>query len=92
MTGQPIRAGTAFSDILLDEVAVIRLQKGLPPVGPIDEEVAAPTEQEAEAELFQDEDDICNTNRLKLNITLPKSTTLIEDEPDIEIAVLGDDD
>jgi len=92
MTGQPIRAGTAFSDILLDEVAVIRLQKGLPPVGPIDEEVAAPTEQEAEAELFKDEDDICNTNRLKLNITLPKSTTLIEDEPDIEIAVLGDDE
>ena len=92
MTGQPIRAGTAFSDILLDEVAVIRLQKGLPPVGPIDEEVAAPTEQEAEAELFQDEDDICNTNRLKLNITLPKATTLIEDEPDIEIAVLEEDD
>jgi len=92
MTGQPIRAGTAFSDILLDEVAVIRLQKGLPPVGPMDEEPAVPTQQEVEAELFQDEDDICNTNRLKLNITLPKSTTLIEDEPDIEIAVLEDDD
>ena len=92
MTGQPIRAGTAFSDILLDEVAVLRLQKGLPSVGPLDEEQAPPTDKEVEDELFQNPDDICNTNRLRMNITLPKSTTLIEDEPDIEIAVLEDDD
>jgi len=92
MTGQPIRAGTAFSDILLDEVAVLRLQKGLPPVGPLDEEQAPPTGEEVDAELTQNADDICNTNRLRMNITLPKSTTLIDDEPDIEIAVLEDDE
>jgi len=92
MTGQPIRAGTAFSDILLDEVAVLRLQKGLPPVAALDEEEVAPTDEQIDAELTQNPDDICNPNRLRMNITLPKSATLIEDEPDVEIAVLEDDD
>ena len=92
MTGQPIRAGTAFSDILLDEVAVLRLQKGLPPVAALDEEESAPTDEQIDAELTQNPDDICNPNRLRMNITLPKSATLIEDEPDVEIAVLEDDD
>jgi DNA-directed RNA polymerase beta' subunit len=92
MTGQPIRAGTAFSDILLDEVAVIRLQKGLPPVGPIDEEAPAPTDEQVETELTENYDDICNTNRLRMNIALPKPGALIEDEPDVEIAVLEDDE
>ena len=92
MTGQPIRAGTAFSDILLDEVAVMRLQKGLPPVAPLDEEEEAPTDQQVDASLYRDPDDICNSNRLRMNITLPKSSTLIEDEPDVEIAVLEDDE
>jgi hypothetical protein len=36
----------------------------------------------------QDPNDICSPNRLRLNINLPTSKTLIEDEPDIEIAVL----
>jgi len=92
MTGQPIRAGTAFSDILLDEVAVLRLQKGLPAAAPLDAEDDVPTEEQVDAELFQDVDDICSTNRLRLNIALPKATTLIEDEPDVEIAVLEDDE
>ena len=92
MTGQPIRAGTAFSDILLDEVAVLRLQKGLPPVAALDEEEVAPTDEQIDAELTENPDDICNPNRLRMNITLPKSATLIEDEPDVEIAVLEDDE
>ena len=92
MTGQPIRAGTAFSDILLDEVAVLRLQKGLPPVEPLDGDTDAPSDAKIEADLLEDPDDICNANRLRLNINLPKSMTLIEDEPDVEIAVLDEDD
>jgi DNA-directed RNA polymerase II subunit RPB1 len=90
MTGQPIRGGTAFSDILLDEVAVLRLQKGLPAAKPLDEEEDAPDQDEIEARLEQDPNDICSTNRLKMNITMPKAKTLLEDEPDIEIAVIGE--
>jgi DNA-directed RNA polymerase II subunit RPB1 len=90
MTGQPIRAGTAFSDILLDEVAVLRLQKGLPPAAPLDQGDEAPTQAQVDAELTQDPDDMCSTNRLRMNINLPKAKALIEDEPDIEIAVLED--
>ena len=90
MTGQPIRAGTAFSDILLDEVAVLRLQKGLPPVAPLDQGDEAPTQAQVDAELTQDPDDMCSTSRLRMNINLPKAKALIEDEPDIEIAVLED--
>ena len=88
MTGQPIRGGTAFSDILLDEVAVMRLQKGLPPAAPLDQEEDAPTEEQIEAQLTTDPADICSANRLRLNINLPKAKTLIEDEPDVDIMVL----
>ena len=88
MTGQPIRGGTAFSDILLDEVAVLRLQKGLPPAAPLDMEDDAPTEEQLEAQLNTDPDDICAANRLRLNINLPKAKALIEDEPDVDIMVL----
>jgi DNA-directed RNA polymerase II subunit RPB1 len=90
MTGQPIRGGTAFSDILLDEVAVLRLQKGLPPAKPLDEEEDAPDMDDVAASLEQDPNDMCSSNRLKMNITLPKAKTLIEEEPDIEIAVIGE--
>ena len=90
MTGQPIRAGTAFSEILLDEVAVIRLQKGLPSVAPLDQDTTGPTQEQIDAELVQNPDDICSSNRLRLNINMPKAKTLIEDEPDIEIAMLED--
>ena len=88
MTGQPIRGGTAFSDILLDEVAVMRLQKGLPAAGSLDFEEEGPTEEQMDERFAQDPNDICSTSRLRLNINLPKSKTLLEDEPDIEIAVL----
>jgi hypothetical protein len=82
MAGQPIRGGTAFSDILLDENAVLRLQKGLPQTS------TEVVEEEVEEDLYQDPNDICSSNRLRLNITLPKAKAIIEDEPDVEIAVL----
>lgn len=85
MAGQPIRGGTAFSDILLDEVALIRLQKGLPPAAPLDEE-----EEEVEVEeTVVDPTDMCSSTRLRMNITLPKGKKIV-DEPDIEIAVIGE--
>jgi len=91
MAGQPIRGGTAFSDILLDEVAVLRLQKGLPPSKPLQGEAAAPTEEEVEEEYRQAQDDMCSAARLKMNLTLPSSTVNLEDEPDVEFVELVDE-
>jgi DNA-directed RNA polymerase beta' subunit len=91
MTGQPIRGGTAFSDILLDEVAVMRLQKGLPPSMPLKGEAPAPTDEDMEAEVQQAQDDMCSAARLKMNLTLPSATVNLEDEPDIEFVELVDE-
>ena len=88
MTGQPIRGGTAFSDILLDEVAVLRLQKGLPPSMPLKGEAPLPADDEA---VEQDQNDMCSATRLKMNLTLPTSSVNLEDEPDIEFTELVDE-
>jgi DNA-directed RNA polymerase II subunit RPB1 len=87
MTGQPIRGGTAFSDILLDEVAVLRLQKGLPPSMPLKGEAPLPVDDAVE----QDKNDMCSATRLKMNLTLPTSSINLEDEPDIEFTELVDE-
>jgi DNA-directed RNA polymerase II subunit RPB1 len=88
MTGQPIRGGTAFSDIMLDEVAVLRLQKGLPPSMPLKGEAPAPVDDEF---VEQDPNDMCSATRLKMNLTLPTSTVNLEEEPDIEFTELVDE-
>jgi DNA-directed RNA polymerase II subunit RPB1 len=90
MTGQPIRAGTAFSDIMLDEMAVLRLQKGLPPAAPLGGDDEGPTQEQVDQELTLDPNDMCSQSRLRLNINLPKAKSTLEDEPDIEIAVVED--
>ena len=87
MMGQPIRGGTAFSDILLDEAALLRLQKGLPAVESAEEE-AEPTQEDVDAELFHDKDDMCSPSRLRMNMTLPKASTVYEDEEDVDVVVL----
>jgi DNA-directed RNA polymerase II subunit RPB1 len=90
MTGQPIRAGTAFSDIMLDEMAVLRLQKGLPPAAPLGGDDEGPTQDQVDQELSLDPNDMCSQSRLRLNINLPKAKATLEEEPDIEIAVVED--
>jgi len=89
MTGQAIRGGTAFSDVLLDEVAVLRLQQGLPPVQPLEGEAPPPTEDEIN-DALDIPDSLCNSTRLRMNITLPTAKGTIE-EPDIELTELTDD-
>jgi len=89
MTGQPIRGGTAFSDILLDEVALLRLQKGLPPVGDYAAGREAPPEDMEEA--VDDKDDFCSPSRLRMNLTLPTIKANLTHEPDIEFVELEDE-
>jgi len=91
MTGQTIKGGTNFSEILLDEHALMRLQDGLPPVEDDEEEEdEGPTQQEQEEALYENEEDNCAATNLKLNVTLPQeSTTLLE--PDIDMIEIEDD-
>ena len=88
MTGQPIRGGTAFSDILLDEVALLRLQKGLPPVGDYAAGREAPATEDT---LETPADDFCSPSRLRMNLTLPTTKARLSDEPDIEFVELEEE-
>ena len=90
MMGQPIRGGTGFFNVLLDETALLRLQEGLPTVEDSDgEEGDEPTAEQIRQELYEDENDICSTARLRMNIAMPNASTLLE-EPDIEYTVLDE--
>ena len=92
MTGQPIRGGTSFAQILLDENALGRLLQGLPPTedGDLEEEEGEELTQDMiDAEMHEDENDACATTQLRMNITAPADISLI-DEPDIEMMVLSE--
>jgi DNA-directed RNA polymerase II subunit RPB1 len=85
MMGQPIRAGTAFTQILLDEVALPKLLEGLP-VGEEkeDEEEAGYTQEELDENLYGEED-LCARVETQMNLILPNSETRITEEEDIEL-------
>jgi len=88
MTGQPIRGGTTFSQLLLDETALLRLQKGLPPVADAEEEdVEDVDEEDIAEELAVATDDKCNTVRLRMNAVMPEGDVDLE-EPDVEFNLM----
>ena len=88
MTGQPIRGGPTFSQLLLDETALLRLQKGLPPVADTEEEDVDDLDEEDIAdELAVAKDDKCNTVRLRMNAIMPEADVELE-EPDVEMNVI----
>ena len=88
MTGQPIRGGTTFSHLLLDESALMRLQKGLPPVAEAaEEDVDDVDEEDIAEELAVATDDRCNTVRLRMNAVMPSGDVDLE-EPDVIFNVM----
>jgi DNA-directed RNA polymerase II subunit RPB1 len=89
MTGQVIRGGTAFSQILLDETALMRLQENLPLVEDMEEEEQGPSDEQVEDELFENADDLCSKTRLRMNIAMPTEAVLVN-EPDVDMVVLED--
>ena len=92
MMGQPIHGGTGFFNILFDEGAFMRLQEGLPPMQHDDEEESgAPTQEQIDAELTEDQTDICSTARLRMNVAMPQKAVLME-EPDVEITIIGEEE
>jgi len=92
MMGQPIHGGTGFFNILFDEGAFMRLQEGLPPMESDEtDDVDAPTQEQINAELSEDQTDICSTARLRMNVAMPQKAVLME-EPDIEIMIIGEEE
>ena len=89
MTGQVIRGGTAFSQLLLDESALMRLQENLPPVPTLEEEEEGPTDEQVEDELYEDAGDMGSKTRLRMNITMPTEAVLVN-EPDVDMVLLED--
>jgi hypothetical protein len=93
MMGQPIRGGTSFSQILLDELALFRLMKGLPPTAPtIEQDEEGPTEDDVDAVLYTKPDDPCAAVQTQMNMMLPPKAQMNEDEDDIELQILEMED
>ncbi len=86
MTGQTIRGGTAFSQILLDEQALPRLLQGLPALEGIEEE--GETEGDIEQMLEEEADDACGRARFQMNMAIPARATEIDDEDEVELQVI----
>jgi DNA-directed RNA polymerase II subunit RPB1 len=88
MTGQPMNGGTTFSQLLLDESALLRLQKGLPPVADAEEEdVEELDDDDIAEELANIGDERCNAVRLRMNTVMPEGDVDLE-EPDVVFNVL----
>jgi len=87
MMGQTIRAGTAFTQILLDEAALMGLMEdsSLPPVEEGDEEEDGPTQEMIDAELNPLHADECDKVYTQMNMVLPNADTTLEGEDDIEL-------
>jgi hypothetical protein len=58
------------------------------PLEGFEEEDEGPTQDQINAELHEDQDDMCSTARLRMNVAMPKSAVLME-EDDIEITIMG---
>ena len=80
MMGQPIRGGTGFSQIMLDEVALPRLLSGLPAAPQEEDEEFDLDQSNIDAALYEDANDACSSTRLAMNFTLPKAQAVIEEE------------
>jgi DNA-directed RNA polymerase II subunit RPB1 len=86
MTGQPIRGGTAFSQVLLDESAVVNLYKGLPVAPELAEEEDPDYEGLIRDEMEYD-NDTCSAAKFKMAIAMPPASA-IGDEEDIEMNII----
>ena len=95
MTGQPIRGGTSFSSILLDEDS---LKKFMSEATGVDltavEKEEEFTEEDEEAALYEartlggGKDDACAVPRLRLEATLPDQEEVTVDYEEMEITLV----
>jgi DNA-directed RNA polymerase II subunit RPB1 len=87
MTGQPVRGGTAFTQILLDEAALPRLLEGLPAMPKEEEEEETLDQEDIDNELYEDKNDACASTQLRMNISMPINVAR-HDEEEIDVTIL----
>lgn len=92
MLGAPIKAGTAFSELLHDEAAAMKLAASTPeqrppaPSGP-----QSYTDENIEDALYGGDDTgECSTNELRLNVAMPSApmNTVSEEMADVDIDII----
>jgi DNA-directed RNA polymerase II subunit RPB1 len=87
MMGQPIRGGTAFSQVLLDEQMLVKMLESVDVdkyAGILEEEEVGDLTVEDGLQLA----DPCATTQFQMNMTLPSGGNAVMEEPDIEINVM----
>ena len=95
MTGQPIRGGTSFTQMLLDEAAMMEYISSAPPPKRTIER--APTLVQQEIDRLLDAEDAapgCRQQDLRIPAALPSGPILSgpEELPDMEIVLIDDDE
>lgn len=92
MLGAPIKAGTAFSELLFDEVTAIHLMETTPEQRPqIQSGPQGYSQEELNEAVYDDETGECSTAELKLNVAIPAGQMdAIEEEADVDIAILDE--
>uniref|UniRef100_A0A6C0DR67 DNA-directed RNA polymerase n=1 Tax=viral metagenome TaxID=1070528 RepID=A0A6C0DR67_9ZZZZ len=94
MTGQPIRGGTSFSQILLDEEALIRNTAAAPAMKRFQPKqgAAGPTDDELESLLYKEESGYCASQNLTMDTALPpiSESQVAEDLPDVEVVLVDE--
>lgn len=83
MMGQPIRGGTAFSQILLDDMMLPELLKS------IDIEKRLEREEEGDLSRLEESEtqvDPCSSTQFKMNMVMPRVVSVMEEE-DIELMI-----
>jgi DNA-directed RNA polymerase beta' subunit len=93
MTGQPIRGGTSFSHILLDEAALKELIASAPPPKRTIERAPALTQMQVDAMLEAPEQAGCRQQDLRIPAALPPMdpTSMVPDElPELEISLVDE--
>jgi DNA-directed RNA polymerase II subunit RPB1 len=76
MTGQPIRGGTSYSQIILDEEALLKYTAEAPEDKRFDpmEDTAAVGDSEIDDVLYKTESGYCSTTNMQLGAALPPIT------------------
>ena len=95
MMGQPIRGGTSFSQILLDEPYLTKLLASLSEVPTTldedDEDEDAPTQAEIDAELSGVPSGPCDITQLRMGLQMPSKVPILN-EPEFDIEELVEED
>ena len=97
MTGQPIRGGTSFTQILLDEAALQEFISTAPPPKKTLERAPGLVQQQIEELLEAAEAPGCRTADLRLPAALPPMDPHVQaqpegDLPELEVTLIGEDD